>query len=410
MSKKKILWYVGGLCFSGGGERLLLEGIKYYINKGYDAKIFTAGGDVDEKAFFDGQYSPEFYGPINSSKKLSLRKKMELINNFNPDILIANDRWIAAELNKARVFGFLKKPYVTFVHGSFFQFKNDKLKYSIMYKNKFNKIWSNDEMYKKEIPEKINLGIKEKLVNNKSSFWDYYGLRNSRCIFVLSNKAKNELEYLIDKKNVRVLHGAIPKNVLQYKGDASFKKNKNLTNKTVFFTISRLVPKKRIDFIIKAFSHYIKNDNDAVILIGGTGSEKEVLENLVDELGIKEKVRFLGFVKENEVLDYYNASDVFLLADITDYDITVVVALALDKCVVVPEQCEFEKVIDDENVVFYSKAEVDEYALKMEQAIMRQQKHRKSAELLLSTYTWDYYFEQVENLATLSGKKRGIGE
>ena len=67
--------------------------------------------------------------------------------------------------------------------------------------------------------------------------------------------------------------------------------------------------RKRFDLLLKSFS-IIANPND-ILLIAGTGSQKQMLENLAKNLGVESQVRFLGYVEDINSL--MKKSDILVL-------------------------------------------------------------------------------------------------
>ena len=66
----------------------------------------------------------------------------------------------------------------------------------------------------------------------------------------------------------------------------------------LFIYLGRLKKYKRVDVVIKAFAAL--NVQDATLEIAGTGDYRASLEGLVKSLGLGSRVRFLGFIPENE--------------------------------------------------------------------------------------------------------------
>lgn len=86
----------------------------------------------------------------------------------------------------------------------------------------------------------------------------------------------------------------------------------------VVLTMARLVKRKRIHELVEAVQLLSSQgcDHKLVLLIVGAGSEREPLERLCRELGVK--AVFTGFKNQSEVAKYYVMSDLFVL--ISDYD------------------------------------------------------------------------------------------
>lgn len=79
----------------------------------------------------------------------------------------------------------------------------------------------------------------------------------------------------------------------------------------------RLVKRKGVDILIRAFARYLKDSKDAVLLVAGEGPEKDNLQKLCRELGVDDKVCFVGFVDETDKPAYFLASDIFVYPSIT---------------------------------------------------------------------------------------------
>lgn len=83
------------------------------------------------------------------------------------------------------------------------------------------------------------------------------------------------------------------------------KEQKNSIN---FCSLGRLVPIKRIDIIIKAF-HKANIDNSYLTIIGGGECEEELI-NLINQLGIRSKVKITGMLPRDEALRIMTNSDI----------------------------------------------------------------------------------------------------
>jgi mannosylfructose-phosphate synthase len=86
------------------------------------------------------------------------------------------------------------------------------------------------------------------------------------------------------------------------------------------FALSRIDSNKGLDFLIKAFAR-IKDKSDAMLLIGGGSKNpkqheidvKTDLLQIVDELGLKDRVVFTGYVPDEVLETYYRKAKVFIL-------------------------------------------------------------------------------------------------
>ncbi|BBE30175.1 glycosyl transferase [Tepiditoga spiralis] len=115
------------------------------------------------------------------------------------------------------------------------------------------------------------------------------------------------------KNKTFIANSGIDKNEIESKdffyNKIDFWKNKDKIN---FITVSLLQKLKNIDINLKALANLkYKNWNYTII---GDGEEREYLENLVDELNLKDKVKFLGMKDRFVGLEYMKKSDVFIMA------------------------------------------------------------------------------------------------
>ncbi len=86
-----------------------------------------------------------------------------------------------------------------------------------------------------------------------------------------------------------------------------------LDHQKVVLTISRLVPRKGIDTVLRALPQVARHIPDVRYLIGGKGPDRDRLEALTDELHLSDRVHFLGSLPNEDLHRYYNACDVFVM-------------------------------------------------------------------------------------------------
>jgi len=87
---------------------------------------------------------------------------------------------------------------------------------------------------------------------------------------------------------------------------------KIVPGKRRFITVSRLVPVKNIALQLQAFAELDKTLDWSLDIVGD-GSEKGILEKKVKELGLEERVSFLGWYDSEELVRVYNSADCLLL-------------------------------------------------------------------------------------------------
>ncbi|MFJ6407415.1 glycosyltransferase family 4 protein [Streptomyces hydrogenans] len=86
-----------------------------------------------------------------------------------------------------------------------------------------------------------------------------------------------------------------------------------LTDRPVVVCVSRLVPRKGQDTLIRALPRILRRVPDAVLLIVGGGPYEKDLRRLAAETGVAASVRFTGAVPWSELPAHYGAGDVFAM-------------------------------------------------------------------------------------------------
>lgn len=82
-----------------------------------------------------------------------------------------------------------------------------------------------------------------------------------------------------------------------------------LEGKRVAIHVGRISYEKELDMVVRAMQRI-----DATLLVAGKGPAKADVEKLVEDLGLQDKVVFVGFVPDSELPAYYNAADIAVSA------------------------------------------------------------------------------------------------
>ncbi|MFB7412201.1 glycosyltransferase family 4 protein [Streptomyces sp. NPDC056202] len=96
-------------------------------------------------------------------------------------------------------------------------------------------------------------------------------------------------------------------------GGAEVRARLGLSDRPVVVCVSRLVPRKGQDTLIRAMPQILRRVPDAVLLIVGGGPYEKDLHRLAAETGVAGSVRFTGAVPWSELPAHYGAGDVFAM-------------------------------------------------------------------------------------------------
>lgn len=96
-------------------------------------------------------------------------------------------------------------------------------------------------------------------------------------------------------------------------GGSAVRERLGLSGRPVVVCVSRLVPRKGQDTLIRAMPRVLAAVPDAVLLVVGGGPYRRDLERLAAATGVERSVRFTGAVPWAELPAHYGAGDVFAM-------------------------------------------------------------------------------------------------
>ena len=105
-----------------------------------------------------------------------------------------------------------------------------------------------------------------------------------------------------------------------------------LVERPVVVVVGRLDPYKRVDLVIRAFAR-LREDADLIVI--GQGAQEPVLRQLVDDLGVGNRVRFLGGVSKDDLHQWLRTASVVVAMSLHEaFGLTIAEALTAGAVVV----------------------------------------------------------------------------
>jgi len=153
--------------------------------------------------------------------------------------------------------------------------------------------------------------------------WVYYWLyrrlvKKITCVVAVSKSVQQFLEEQvgIPSSKIITLPNALP--IDDYKLDCDRNDFLSLydlpSDVTLLLTVGRLTEQKGHRYLLDAMSHIIESRQNMVLFIVGEGMQYEVLQAQANDLGISDKVYFLGY--RNDVPQLLACADIFVLPSI----------------------------------------------------------------------------------------------
>lgn len=114
-----------------------------------------------------------------------------------------------------------------------------------------------------------------------------------------------------------------------YNKDATDKLRNQYAGKKIIFSLGRLVGYKGYEYLIDAAKNL---GDDYIVLIGGAGPLKEKLQAQIEASNLSDKVKLLGRVSDEDLPNYYHATDLYCLSSTMKTEAFAIVQIEAMSC------------------------------------------------------------------------------
>jgi glycosyltransferase involved in cell wall biosynthesis len=159
-------------------------------------------------------------------------------------------------------------------------------------------------------------------------------LRKSNHIVVLSEYTKEKLvsTYGLPPAKIHVIPAGVDLNRFRPHDDKQSLRNRLGIPNSHFtlFTVRNLEPRMGLENLILAFKKILEEKTDVLLVMGGEGPLSKDLKSLARETGVEDSVTFVGYIPEEELPNYYQMADIFILPtkELEGFGLVTVEALA----------------------------------------------------------------------------------
>jgi glycosyltransferase involved in cell wall biosynthesis len=167
-------------------------------------------------------------------------------------------------------------------------------------------------------------------------------------IFTISNATRKELlsSYHLDDQKMTVAYCGISPHYTPGNKSTELIQRYNLEGKTTLLYLGGLKARKNLLFLLDVLSGI--PDPTVVLLFAGSGGERAALEEKAARLGLTDRVRFTGYVQEEEKVPLYRTADIFVFPSALEgFGMVVAEAMACEKPAVVSKVASLPEIIDD---------------------------------------------------------------
>lgn len=171
-------------------------------------------------------------------------------------------------------------------------------------------------------------------------------------LYIITNDGSNGYEYALERgvppHKIVFLRNGIdkPENL---KKDESLYKELAPNNEKLLLSVSRLDDNtKNIDKIIEAFYEVSKILPNTRLVIVGDGLKRKELEIKASQLGIFDRISFVGLIYQKDVFKYQSVADIFIsMNEISSLSNVVFEAMSCGKCVIALDRGTTRELIKD---------------------------------------------------------------
>lgn len=293
MTKPRFVLIYDFLHEVGGLEKLMTIHAEYLKKEGYDVEMLFS--DIDRKIIGQNQiYKNLKIGEYGFGKNRVLKILGAIIgfnklkNMIKPDDIILS--------------------YSFPVNLTIRNLKNKKIVYlnhfpNFLYLPLMEKIiWANNFIRKIALTSSVIFGpILRKI--------DRILIKRASLIFMNSKFTKNRLDQLYNVDGI-ISYPPVSKDITP-KIDNKILEKYSIGENKIIFASGRVIPDKRIDWLIEAFSKI--NDKKSLLLISGQVEDKQKikLENLAKKLNIASRVKLLGIIPKEDLIKLYSMADIY---------------------------------------------------------------------------------------------------
>ena len=222
--------------------------------------------------------------------------------------------------------------------------------------------------------------------------------------------------YGAPRNRICVAQPGVDLRVLSPSRTADLRARLGLDSRRVLLFAGRLEPLKGADTLLRAVAQLGAEPrfDDVVTLVIGedsgdgaaAGGERRRLESLADAHGLSERVRFLGAVDHDELYDYYELADVFVMPSRTEtFGLVALEAQAVGTPVVASAVGGLAEIVEDEQTgLLVAPQQADDFA----RAIARllddpglRERMSEAARRRAATFTWE---RASDRLASIYGR------
>jgi len=161
-------------------------------------------------------------------------------------------------------------------------------------------------------------------IHNRDSYLidglEWWMTYEAKKVIICSSSMKGELEhrFRVPSDKIAVIPNAIDMSKYRRRVDQGAVKRRfgvGPYEQLVLF-VGRLVPQKGVEYLIRAVPNIVRHNGEVRVFITGDGWSKNYLEDLARSTGYADRIRFLGFVSDSELVELTMSADALVIPSV----------------------------------------------------------------------------------------------
>ena len=262
----------------------------------------------------------------------------------------------------------------------------------------------------------ISAGFKSNLSGRISRKLQEWSFKNADLVHVISQSLAERAKKL-GAENIVIIPNGVDSRLFKPMGKKELRKKYGISaEEKIIISVARLDPVKGVDYLIKATALVGGGIPDLRLIVIGDGEQRKQLEELINRLYLDSKVHLLGFLSHQQISEYLNMSDVFVLPSRHEgLGIALIEAMACGVPVIGSRVDGIPDVIDDgKNGILVPPGDVNELAEAIERLLrdknLRDNFTKAGFEKVQERFLWNSILQQIEQIyidLTETEQKRG---
>ena len=184
------------------------------------------------------------------------------------------------------------------------------------------------------------------------------------------------------------------------------------TDRPLALTLTRLMSEKRIHILLQALTQV---QEPVHLAIAGTGPDAKTLQMLASQLNLNQKVTFLGFVSDEQLVPLYQLADFFVMPSVAELQsLATLEAMACGLPVIAADAGALPELIHPgQNGYLFEPDKSDQLALYLDKLLQQPQEWQAMGQQSLSIAVqhdathvverWEAIYQNLQHLAPLGG-------